>query len=879
MKLKIFYTLTGCVFSLLAVSLLSIEVGQCQVSTALTSDGSLGTSVSRSNNIYNIQDGTTIGSNLFHSFANFSVGVGDIASFNGPAGIENILTRVTGGMRSEIFGTIRSQIPEANLFLMNPAGVLFGPSASLDLTGSFHITTADYIGLGENGIFHAELNKTSVLTTAPPSAFGFLVNSPKAILGEQSTLQIQPGKTLSLVGGDIVITGGSLSASDGQVSLISLKEPGNVTISELNVISVESPQLGRIEVSNEASVSVDGRTGGNVIIRSGQLVIDNARVSSNSNEQVGLSSSKNPKIDIQVTNDISLNNLALIRANVLEGENRSADINVNAGSSFKINGGKTPDMSMGLIGFIDGFTGIQTVALNGSGSAGNIEVNTEELNISGEAIGLLSWSLPSSEGSTGEIKVRSNNLTVSGEGATGGFIAANSFGKGSGRDVEINIQGGDIILDSGQIAVVTFGTGNAGNLIVQAQDALLVNQSVVQAGTAGSGNTGSTSILLDGDLDISEGSFIGTLVGSECQIACGAARDLTIVANDIVIKGIENPSNPLSAPEFTGIRTRSVAQPGGNVIINADSLEVTDNGVIRSASIGPERAGDITINLDGNFELSGKGQLLATAEGTGDGGNINVSSANFTLADEAAVTTESFSQDNDAGNAGSINLSGQDSIFLENSTVTTRAQNAVAGDITFKSDNLIQITDSNIVSEVPEGSGSAGRISVDPQFIIVQNSLIDSSANFGDGGDVTFVADSAIFIDPFSRIDTSSQFGGTGTIDIRAPIQNLGETIAPLPEEILKVAGLFAARCAAQKGGKFSSFLQGTRDGRPPGITNYLSSPLSFSTSDSESTTTTASELGLDSEDAQQEFTWSLYKSTETEDPIENCSSIPLIRS
>src|SRR4029077_5498413 len=111
-------------------------------------------------------DGTIRGSNQFHSFGLFSVGTGDIASFNGPAGIQNIVSRVTGGVGSAVNGTLRSTIAGANLFLLNPAGILFGPNPALNASGSFHASTGDYVKLGTDGILYADTAKASVLTSA-----------------------------------------------------------------------------------------------------------------------------------------------------------------------------------------------------------------------------------------------------------------------------------------------------------------------------------------------------------------------------------------------------------------------------------------------------------------------------------------------------------------------------------------------------------------------------------------------------------------------------------------------------------------------------------------------------------------------------------------
>jgi filamentous hemagglutinin family protein len=145
-----------------------------QVSTAITPTagaGNLGTQVLPPNgNVYGITGGKTVGTNLFHSFGQFSVATGDIAQFQPStltpnAAMSNILGRVTGGNPSAIFGTIDSATyyPSANLFLMNPAGFLFGPNATVNVGGMVAFTTADYLRLSEingsnAGIFHANLN-------------------------------------------------------------------------------------------------------------------------------------------------------------------------------------------------------------------------------------------------------------------------------------------------------------------------------------------------------------------------------------------------------------------------------------------------------------------------------------------------------------------------------------------------------------------------------------------------------------------------------------------------------------------------------------------------------------------------------------------------
>jgi len=141
---------------------------RAQVRTTLTPDGTLGTTVTQSGTVHTITGGTRLGNgpNLFHSFDRFSVGTGETASFTSEqTGIKNILSRVTGGQRSDIDGQLRTdgqlRSEGASLYLLNPSGVMFRPNASLDVSGSFHVSTADYLRLADGARFSAHLADTS----------------------------------------------------------------------------------------------------------------------------------------------------------------------------------------------------------------------------------------------------------------------------------------------------------------------------------------------------------------------------------------------------------------------------------------------------------------------------------------------------------------------------------------------------------------------------------------------------------------------------------------------------------------------------------------------------------------------------------------------
>ena len=125
----------------------------------------------------------------------------------GPTPSPIFVSRVTGGQQSVIDGLLRSEILGANLFLLNPSGVLFGPNASLDVSGSFHVSTADFLRFADGAKFFANLGQESVLTVASPAAFGFLGSNPARIAIQGSSLQVREGKALSVVGGDITDRG------------------------------------------------------------------------------------------------------------------------------------------------------------------------------------------------------------------------------------------------------------------------------------------------------------------------------------------------------------------------------------------------------------------------------------------------------------------------------------------------------------------------------------------------------------------------------------------------------------------------------------------------------------------------------------------------
>jgi filamentous hemagglutinin family protein len=206
----------------------------------VTTDGTVNTQVTENGNVSEITGGETRGSNLFHSFREFSVGAGNEAFFNNADSISNIFSRVTGGNISNIDGLIRAN-GSASLFLINPAGIIFGEGASLDIGGSFYGSTADSI-LFEDGEFSAvDLENPPVLTVNAPIGLNFRdepgdiqiqgTNSGNFRVNPNNVSILQAeGTFLALIGGDIVLEQANLDLIGKQITLGGLTSEGIVEI-------------------------------------------------------------------------------------------------------------------------------------------------------------------------------------------------------------------------------------------------------------------------------------------------------------------------------------------------------------------------------------------------------------------------------------------------------------------------------------------------------------------------------------------------------------------------------------------------------------------------------------------------------------------------
>jgi len=711
--------------------------------TTITSDGTMGSTVTQSGQVYNINGGTIKGTNQFHSFGLFSVGTGDTASFNGPSGIANILSRVTGGQQSMIDGILKSTISGANLYMLNPSGVLFGPNARLDVTGSFHVSTADYLKMTDGAKFYANLSNTSTLTSAPVAAFGFLTNTPAPIFIQGSNLNVLTGQTLSIVGGDIQIDSGALlKAPHGQINIVSIASPGEVIPNlpgQLPALDVSSfANLGQIiESGSNATVSsIEGA--GTVLIRGGRLVMDNAYINANTNGALA----GNPLgIDVQLTGDLVLLNGAQMLANS-GGAGRAGDMRIKAGSVEMLSGSiiysgayssgdsgnievttnnltvkdgayiGTETYSTGNSGnltvntsslkVIDGWSYIFT-GTYGPGNSGKLEIRADEMLLSGgPAGGVIVCSYTGGQGNCGDVRVTAKNLQI----LDGSELSASAYSYSSGNGGMIEVAADRVFISGSTnpniytgIFANTFGEGNGGKINLTANSLEMTNRASIQAGTFGTGDAGNITLRV-GSLELRDASFVST--SGFYGKGLGNSGNIEVIANRVFISGLESSTQPFSG-DATGIFTGARVGQGGDVRVTTDSLVLTNRGTISSSSFGSGRGGNIDINAGSLVVLNGS-NILSSAFDSGNGGKIEVIADSVLI---SGVNPEPF-----------LDITGNKALSPSGIASQAGLMGGSAGVVRITTGTLTVLDGARISTET-RGAGNGGNIEVTANNVLI----------------------------------------------------------------------------------------------------------------------------------------------------------------
>ena len=617
--------------------------------------------------VFTIEGGTVVGENLFHSFEEFSLGTGDSGIFNNSLDIKNILSRVTGSSISDIDGLIKAN-GEANLFLINPNGIIFGPNARLNLGGSFLGTTASQILFTDGNSFRADNpNSPPLLTINRPLGliFGEKSAAPIHLVNNSSGgLQVQPGKTLALIGGNLTLDGTVLSAPSGTIELGSVGNNNFVGLDSSNqqwqltyekVAKFQDIQLNNLSLIDTSgigggSINLQGR---NVQILSGSGIIsdtfgpiDGQQITVNASELLEIRGS-DPTLQNQDPFVASFGVFVPLSSRITSntfGQGAGSNIEINTKNLLILDGGEIE---------LQTIENVEQLNLN-SGKGGNLKIQAELISLKGvrpligfdrsqveQALDFLDipitvdraieFNLSSTISTASISNTASGNIDIFTKGLNiedGSVISSSPFRSGRGGD--INIQATNLLNITGTtprtnsqssiVASNAFQVGDGGNIKIATERLILQNGGQISADTSNQGTAG------DVEIEASIVEILGTgknaLLFSELNAeTTGDGNAGNILLNAQTLKILDQGR--------INVRGTSSGIPG-NLDITANSIELNNQGLITAATRS-RQGGNIDIDVAENLLLRNNSQISAEASGAANGGNINIS-ANFVIA-------------------------------------------------------------------------------------------------------------------------------------------------------------------------------------------------------------------------------------------------------
>ncbi len=716
-----------------------------------------------------IEGGATRGSSLFHSLREFNIGQGRGAYFGNPSGITNIFTRVTGGNKSNILGTL-GVLGNANLFLINQKGIVFGPNARLDVRGSFLAATADSI-VFNNGMEFSSANPQAVplLTVNIPVGLRFRENAG-AIINTSSVTQViegrtipvglavTPGQTLAMVGGDLIFNNGFASALSGNIQLGSVASPGfvsfNITPIGLGLDYTNVAKFGNIELSGLSGVTASGPGGGAIALRGGNVTLRDR--SSLVSDTIGSMDGRGIKIEAA---RFSLLDQAFV-GSTTSGSGAGGAIEIRTSENIELKGIGFEDFREGVLDagaaqepgdIAERQSGIFTGSL-GVGPGGEIALDTKRLIIRDGSV-ILNPTLGTGDG--GDVTIRaSESVEINASGLlTPTFNRANA---------------GSIAIETGQLSVTdgavvspsTFGAGNSGNLIVRASDSVIVarersdsplttglaTNSIGGTGRAGNIEINTRSLRVEAGASISSASGLST--GERLIPEGGPGGNITVNATDSVfVLGIAAgsiPSRSLIAAGTVG------SGKGGDVTLNARRLIVRDGGAIGASTLGAGQGGNVTVTASESVEIAGITRdarfpsTIGTASGdllyqnffglepaSGAAGSLSITTGRLSVRDGAAVSVQSYG----TGSAGSINVVADSIALNTQATIDGTTVSGTGANINLRSRDIQLRRNSRITTDA--GAAEGGNITLNSDILVGQNnSDITANAKSAQGGRV-----------------------------------------------------------------------------------------------------------------------------------------------
>lgn len=608
-------TLTFVPIVLLSVCL------HAQAEGGIKTDGMLGVSATLggSNIVIPENLGSRRGANLFHSFSEFNINNGQTVSFheNTLNSTDNVISRVTGSSGTDINGALQvTPGGKANFYLINPNGVTFGPDSSVDVPGSIHVGTADQIKFTDGQIFSAAQPASSALTSAPPSAFGFLgtsktnnglltLSGAKLVYGDK--------KNIDLVAGNLSMTNHSaLQSSSGNVRLLAMKGVGSVDIDEsLNIPAFQPSKenAGTIVITDSGypdGIDVTGNGGGKVDLWANKISVLSESTIFADND--GTKHAVGDAISIK-SNALFVDNFSAISADTYSNGN-SGNIRIASDDVVLTN-----------------LADIHTLTASGHGNSGALIINAKDISIDGSndleyPAGFYTITYDGSTGKAGDILVTAEQLQLRNGGKIESYSAAGS--KGDAGNIAVN---SDTISISGRNTFsgidsisISDGFGKAGNIFINSRNLELVDRSYISTATnsnqaAGNITLNANSISLVNNLTVPIADDFTPGIWSK-SFATGKPGSIDINFNDSIFM------------KSTVITTDSNISDGGSIILEGGDILTLENARITTSVLGFGNGGDINIAAD--ILLMNSGQIVANTNGSQSmGGNLSLAINNL----------------------------------------------------------------------------------------------------------------------------------------------------------------------------------------------------------------------------------------------------------